>query len=146
MNTDNEKDSGAGELVATSEPLSAVAQLRIDLDAFDELFPTVSPYASKAAWERFTVAQDKIYADVDGNLHMLFDHIDAQAAEIKRLQGDLEAAKVLAAAVEVGMRKFPNKPHLRDFATASEYDSMYEDWSAKQSIIDAWYLYNRGQS
>ena len=81
--------------VAVEEQLSAVMQLRIDLDTYDELFSIVNAHMKDEEWLPFEAAQDKLYSAVDDNLHLLFDHIDAQAAEITRLRGELEAAKLV---------------------------------------------------
>lgn len=75
--------------------LTEVEQLRKDLDTYDELFSTLSPHMKDEEWRPFEAAQDKLYSAVDDNLHMLFDVIDAQAAELERMK--IEHVAIVAA-------------------------------------------------
>lgn len=83
--------SPAPETVA--EGAGTEAQLRLDLETFDKLFCTVEPDSSDEEWKPFMAAQDKLFSDVDGNLHMLFDLIDAERTELAALRVELKAAR-----------------------------------------------------
>lgn len=74
--------------------LEQVEQIRKMLDTYDELFCSVNTHMTDEEWRPFEKVQDDLYSDVDDRLHLLLDHIDAQAAEIKRLQAELEIEKV----------------------------------------------------
>ncbi len=73
--------TSAPETVATVEALSPIAQLRIDLDVYDEAVTSVYPGASKREWMWFDLAQDKMYDQPDEKYHMLLDEIDRLQAQ-----------------------------------------------------------------
>lgn len=79
-------------------------------------------------------------------LHQLVQQLAAVTAERDGLREAMKAVKILTSTVELSLCYFPDKPRLKEFETASEYDIAYEKWSAMNSVVESLAHYNRVQA
>lgn len=79
---------GAGE--AVSEPLSAVAQIRLQLDKYHKAIEYRHILKSYYDAQEINAAKHELVSSAEDKFQALFDHIDTQATEIMRLQRELK--------------------------------------------------------
>jgi len=72
-----------------------VAQLRIYLQVVDSVSSSLQNDRcwTDEEYQRYKITEAAVIFNLNSRLHAVYDHIDAQAAEIKRLQEELETAK-----------------------------------------------------